>query len=112
MLVVNPEDAKFSETVLNKYYYELRFVLILASWRENSVLFVIGFSMEDQHIQEITKRAARSNPTLQIYIFVHSKTGKDKDGKNVDNKMKMERLMEASKTLILKLFPRLWKRKW
>lgn len=97
MLVVNPEDAKFSETVLNKYYYELLRSYSSELERENSVLFVIGFSMEDQHIQEITKRAARSNPTLQIYIFVHSKTGKDKDGKNVDNKMKMERLMEVSK---------------
>lgn len=73
ILVVNPEDAKFSETVLNKYYYELLRSYSSELERENSVLFVMGFSMADQHIREITKRAARSNPTLQIYIFVHSK---------------------------------------
>jgi hypothetical protein len=28
--------------------------------------------MADQHIREITKRAARSNPTLQIYIILYS----------------------------------------
>lgn len=43
--------------------------------------------MADQHIQEITKRAARSNPTLQIYIFSFSKTSKSD----------MEEKMEVSK---------------
>jgi len=73
ILVVNPENAKFSETVLNKYYYELLRIYSDELERENSVLFVIGFSMDDQHIQEITKRAAKSNPTLRIFIFLHSK---------------------------------------
>lgn len=87
ILVVNPEDSKFSETVLNKYYYELLRSYSSELERENSVLFVIGFSMADQHIQEITKRAARSNPTLQIYIFSFSKTSKSD----------MEEKMEVSK---------------
>lgn len=103
ILVVNPEDAKFSETVLNKYYYELLRSYSSELERENSVLFVIGFSMADQHIQEITKRAARSNPTLQIYIFVHSKKGKNKSGQSVDNKVEMEILMEVSKNHNIKV---------
>lgn len=103
ILVVNPEDAKFSETVLNKYYYELLRSYSSELERENSILFVIGFSMADQHIQEITKRAARSNPTLQIYIFVHSKEGKDEDGKSIDNKVEMEKKMEASKNPNIKI---------
>ena len=37
--------------------------------KENSVLFVNGFSFKDEHIKEITIRAAKSNPTLIIYIF-------------------------------------------
>ncbi|MBU4216663.1 SIR2 family protein [Candidatus Parcubacteria bacterium] len=77
ILVVNPENAKFSETVLNKYYYELLRSYSSELERENSVLFVIGFSMGDQHIKEITQRAAKSNPTLKIFIFVHSKDKKD-----------------------------------
>ena len=28
--------------------------------------------MADEHIREITKRAANSNPTLKIYLFCHS----------------------------------------
>jgi len=103
ILVVNPEDAKFSETVLNKYYYELLRSYSSELERENSVLFVIGFSMSDQHIQEITKRAARSNPTLQIYIFVHSKEGKNETGARVDNKAEMEKIMEVSKNPNIKI---------
>ncbi len=103
ILVVNPEDAKFSETVLNKYYYELLRSYSSELERENSVLFVIGFSMADEHIQEITKRAARSNPTLQIYIFVHSKEGKNEAGDSVDNKVEMEKLMEVNKNPNIKI---------
>ena len=103
ILVVNPEDAKFSETVLNKYYYELLRSYSSELERENSILFVVGFSMADQHIQEITKRAARSNPTLQIYIFVHSKTGENEAGQSIDNKAEMERIMEVSKNPNIKV---------
>lgn len=87
ILVVNPEDAKYSETVLNKYYYELLRSYSSELERENSVLFVVGFSMEDQHIREITKRAAKSNPTLRIFIFPHTK----------DKRVEMEVKMEISK---------------
>ncbi len=72
LLVVNPEDAKFSETVLNMCYYELLRAFSSEMERENTVLFVIGFSMADQHIREIVLRAAKSNPTLKIYIFAYS----------------------------------------
>jgi hypothetical protein len=34
--------------------------------------WVLGFSMADEHIREITKRAANSNPTLKVYIFCYS----------------------------------------
>ncbi len=53
ILVVNPEESKHVQTVLNLYYYEL---------------LVIGFSMEDKHIKEITLRAAKANPTLRIFV--------------------------------------------
>lgn len=92
LLVVNPEDSKFSETVLNKYYYELLRSYSSELERENSVLFVIGFSMADQHIQEITKRVARSNPTLQIYIFSFSKSSK----KDMEGKMEVDKYLNIS----------------
>ncbi len=87
ILVINPENAKFSETVLNTYYYELLRSYSSELERENSVLFVIGFSMADQHIKEITQRAAKSNPTLKIFIFSYSK----------DNNEEMEQKMEIRK---------------
>jgi len=87
ILVVNPENAKFSETVLNIYYYELLRSYSTELERENSILFIIGFSMADQHIREITKRVAKSNPTLKIFIFLYSK----------DNKEEMEQRIEISK---------------
>jgi hypothetical protein len=42
--------------------------------KDNSVLFVMGFSFADQHIREITLRAANSNPTLLIYVIAHTST--------------------------------------
>jgi hypothetical protein len=44
--------------------------------KENSVLFVLGFSFADEHIREITKRVANSNPTLLICIFAYSDSSK------------------------------------
>ena len=44
--------------------------------RENSVLFVFGFSFADEHIREITKRVALSNPTLLIVIFAFNQSSK------------------------------------
>ncbi len=70
--VVNPEPKKFKETVIDLTYYELLRMYSSELEKENSVLFVMGFSMADQHIREITIRSADSNPTLKIYIFCHS----------------------------------------
>jgi hypothetical protein len=72
--VVNPEPKKFKETVIDLTYYELLRMYSSELEKENSVLFVMGFSMADQHIREITIRSADSNPTLKIYIFCHSKS--------------------------------------
>ena len=78
LLIVNPEESKFSQTVLNTYYYELLRSYSSELEKENSVLFIVWFSMVDRHIREITKRAARSNPTLQIFIFLFSSRQKSK----------------------------------
>lgn len=79
ILVVNPENAKFSETVLNLYYYELLRSYSSELERENSVLFIVGFSMDDLHIREITLRAAKSNPTLKIFVFVSKGKKQEKE---------------------------------
>jgi hypothetical protein len=85
ILIVNPEETKYLESVLNIYYSELLRLYSSELERENALLFVVGFSMEDIHIKEITLRAAKSNPTLRIFICC-SKTSKD----NMVNKMQLE----------------------
>lgn len=73
--IVNPDKRKFATTVLNETYYELirRFANELE--KENSVLFVHGFSFRDEHLRDIVLRAARTNPTLQVIVFCYSRGG-------------------------------------
>ncbi|QNI35866.1 SIR2 family protein [Edaphobacter albus] len=72
LLVVNPSKEKFKHTLLNQTYYELLRIFSNELEKDNSVLFVMGFSFADEHIREITLRAANSNPTLLVYVFAHS----------------------------------------
>jgi hypothetical protein len=71
--IVNPDKQKFATTVLNETYYELirRFANELE--KENSVLFVHGFSFRDEHLCDVVVRAARSNPTLEVIVFCYSR---------------------------------------
>lgn len=71
--IVNPDKRKFATTVLNETYYELirRFANELE--KENSVLFVHGFSFRDEHLRDLVLRAARTNPTLQVIVFCYSR---------------------------------------
>lgn len=73
ILVVNPEETKHLESVLNVYYSELLRMYSSELEKENATLFILGFSMDDKHIKEITLRAAKSNPTLRIFICCSQK---------------------------------------
>ena len=79
LLIVNPTKDKFKSTLLNQTYYELLRIYSNELERENTVLFVLGFSFTDEHIRELTLRVANSNPTLAIYVFAHSSKGKAAD---------------------------------
>ena len=73
LAIVRPEKTKFEATVLGQTYYELlrRFANELE--RENSLLLVHGFSFRDEHIRDLTIRAAKTNPTLQVLVFCYSR---------------------------------------
>ncbi|MBP2266272.1 hypothetical protein J3A64_001736 [Pseudarthrobacter sp. PvP004] len=75
--IVNPDKRKFATTVMNETYYELirRFANELE--KENSVLFVHGFSFRDEHLRDLVLRAARTNPTLQVIVFCYSRSDRD-----------------------------------
>lgn len=75
LCLVNPAKSKFEETVLERCYYDLLRIYANELDRNNAFLLVSGFSFRDEHIRELTIRAARSNPRLFTLIACH--TAKD-----------------------------------
>ena len=72
-LIVNPTKEKFSDTLLNKNYYELIRIFSNELEKENSLLVVNGFSFRDEHILDLVKRSM-VNPSLKILIFVYNES--------------------------------------
>lgn len=72
LIIVNPTKHKFQETVMDMHFYELMRLYSNSLEKENTILFVMGFSFADEHIAKLTMRAADSNPTLQVVIFAFS----------------------------------------
>lgn len=75
--VVNPTKDKFRDTTFNKTYYEMLRLYANELEKENSVLFIMGFSMADEHIRDITFRAIKSNPTLKVFICSYTEEAID-----------------------------------
>lgn len=69
--IINPNKEKFRHTTLNYLYYELLRIFSNELEKQNSVLFVIGFSFADEHIREIILRVLNSNPTLKVIVFAY-----------------------------------------
>jgi hypothetical protein len=74
--IINPTKEKFKHSLLNQTYYDLLRIYSNELEKENTVLFAMGFSFDDEHIRDLTLRAADSNPTLTIYIFAHTTESK------------------------------------
>lgn len=72
LAIVNPSKDKFRHTLMNQTYYELLRLYSNELEKENTTLLVLGFSFADEHIREITLRAANSNPTLLVQIVCHT----------------------------------------
>lgn len=72
LIIVNPTKKKFSETVTDVHFYELMRLYSNSLEKENSLLFVMGFSFADEHILNLTKRALQTNPTLLVVIFAYN----------------------------------------
>lgn len=88
LCIVNPSKRKFEETVLEQSYYDLLRIYANELDRNNALLLVFGFSFADEHIQELTRRAVRSNPKLMVLISCHSRKDVDWYGSlfpNADN---------------------------
>ncbi len=76
LVMINPRKAKFRETVLDLHFYELMRLYANALEKTTTCLFVAGFSFADEHIAQITRRAAASNPTLLVIIFAYDEKAK------------------------------------
>ena len=77
LVMINPTKAKFRETVIDYHFYELMRIYSNALERSSSLLIVAGFSFADEHIANITMRAANANPTLQIIVFTYNENAKE-----------------------------------
>lgn len=86
IVMINPTKDKFRTSVLDYHFYELMRIYSNALERENSILFVMGFSFADEHIAKITQRAANTNPTLQVVVFAYS----DEDLETYKQKLEIE----------------------
>ena len=75
MVMINPTKRKFKESVIDHHFYELMRQYSNNLEKENTLLMVMGFSFADEHISDITRRAANTNPTLHIVIFAFDDAG-------------------------------------
>ena len=82
--IINPTNYKFEETILQEHYYQTIRSFCYELEKENSVLFVFGFSFADQHILEMFKRIM-NNPTLEIFIICYDENAKAEIEKKLGN---------------------------
>lgn len=85
LVMINPTKRKFKESVIDHHFYELMRQYSNNLEKENTLLFVTGFSFADEHIADITRRAANTNPTLHIVIFAFN----DNDGNTIKANLKL-----------------------
>ena len=69
--LILPNIWKFHATIMERVYYDLLRIYANALQLENALVICFGFSFEDEHILDITRRALR-NPTAQLIIFSYS----------------------------------------
>lgn len=86
-VIVKPNGLEGQETFLNNHFHEMLRVFQLELDKPQSVLFVIGFSFQDDHISRMVTRALQ-NPELMVYVFAFSDDSKVKILQNI--KLKQE----------------------
>ncbi|WP_399546607.1 SIR2 family protein [uncultured Granulicatella sp.] len=81
-VVVRPTGLEGQETYLNNHFHDMLRVFQLELDKPQSVLIVIGFSFQDDHIAKMIRRALK-NPELMIYIFCYADSDFDVIKKNL-----------------------------
>lgn len=70
-VVVKPTGLEGQETYLNNHFHDMLRVFQLELDKPQSVLIVVGFSFQDDHIAKMVRRSLK-NPELMTYIFCYS----------------------------------------
>lgn len=68
--LVLPNLRKFHTAMMDRVYYDLLRIYANSMDKENAVVLSFGFSFNDEHILDITRRGLR-NPTSQLLVFSH-----------------------------------------
>jgi hypothetical protein len=77
--VINPNAEKHLETVLDTNYASMLRKFTLELEKENSVLFILGFSLRDKHVKELLYGVMKNNPTLIVVYLYHKEYDEDVD---------------------------------
>lgn len=80
--VVKPTGREEEETFLSNHFHEMLRIFQLELDKPQTILFVIGFSFQDNHIAKMVKRALQ-NPELMMYIFAFDEDDKNKILRNL-----------------------------
>lgn len=70
-IVVNPDGHEPRVTFEENYFHDMLRIFQTELDKPQSVLFVIGFSFQDEHIAKMMQRALR-NKELNVYVFCYS----------------------------------------
>jgi len=81
LAIINPNAEKHFETVLDTSYAAMLRKFTLELEKENSVLFIVGCSLDDKHIRDLLYGVMRSNPTLVVVYFAFSSYDETADKK-------------------------------
>ncbi|OFN49243.1 SIR2 family protein [Rothia sp. HMSC071F11] len=70
-IFVPPTGYESQDTFLNNHFHEMLRIFQMELDKPQSVLLVVGFSFQDEHIAKMVTRALK-NPELKSYIFCYS----------------------------------------
>lgn len=86
-VVVKPTGLEGQETYLNNHFHDMLRVFQLELDKPQSVLIVVGFSFQDDHIAKMVRRSLK-NPELMIYIFCYA----DSDFEVIKNNLSLDNI--------------------
>lgn len=77
-VIVKPDGHESRVTFEENYFHDMLRIFQTELDKPQSVLFVIGFSFQDEHIVKMMQRALR-NKELNVYIFCYSNNNTKRD---------------------------------